>query len=104
RHRRPLDRTHGGGDRHYRVRPDEPIISGDGRGAVRKSKDRSDPMAEQTWYYTRGGQQVSPVSAEELRRLASAGQVAREELVWREGMTEWQPLHAVAELQPPSSG
>lgn len=55
-------------------------------------------MAETQWFFTRGGQQAGPVSAEQLRQMVAAGQVAPHELVWREGMANWQPLGSVPEL------
>lgn len=41
------------------------------------------------WYYTRGGTAVGPVSALELKRLASSGQLTPTDLVWKEGMSDW---------------
>jgi hypothetical protein len=55
-------------------------------------------MADAQWYYTRGGQQAGPVSPEQLRQMAAVGQVAPTELVWREGMANWQPLASVPEF------
>jgi len=55
-------------------------------------------MAEAQWYYTRGGQQAGPVSADQLRQMAATGQVAPNELVWREGMANWQPIGSVPDL------
>jgi hypothetical protein len=45
-------------------------------------------MGEQ-WHYSRGGKTVGPVSALELKRLASSGQLAPTDLVWKEGMPDW---------------
>ena len=41
------------------------------------------------WYYSRGGTPVGPVSALELKRLASGGQLGPTDLVWKEGMRDW---------------
>jgi hypothetical protein len=41
------------------------------------------------WYYARGNKQMGPVPAADLKRLAAAGELRPEDLVWREGMTEW---------------
>jgi hypothetical protein len=41
------------------------------------------------WYYARGNKQMGPVPAADLKRLASVGELRPEDLVWREGMTEW---------------
>jgi GYF domain 2 len=56
-------------------------------------------MARQ-WYYAKGGQQVGPVAFEEVRGLAAGGQLSRSDLVWTEGMAEWQPASKVPDLMP----
>ena len=43
------------------------------------------------WYYARGNKQMGPVTAVELKRLAAAGELHPDDLVWREGLTEWAP-------------
>ncbi|KAF1685231.1 pilus assembly protein PilA [Pseudoxanthomonas broegbernensis] len=48
-----------------------------------------------TWYYaTADGQRHGPLPAENLRALAAAGTIGPRTLVWREGLGQWQPLHA----------
>jgi hypothetical protein len=42
------------------------------------------------WYYGRDGARHGPVSGEELKRLAESGELRPHDLVWREGMTQWQ--------------
>jgi hypothetical protein len=54
------------------------------------------------WYYSRGGQQAGPVTVEELRGLLTNGQVAPTDLVWTEGMANWQPAGQVPALQAPA--
>ena len=44
-------------------------------------------MAE--WYYTTNNQQMGPVSWDELRQLASTGLLHPNDMVWKEGMSEW---------------
>ena len=46
-------------------------------------------MSPVEWYYARENKQMGPVSSLELKRLATAGELRPEDLVWREGMTEW---------------
>jgi hypothetical protein len=46
-------------------------------------------MAEVQWYYARNDQQFGPVSAAELKQLADSGQLAPDDLLWREGMDAW---------------
>lgn len=48
-----------------------------------------------TWFYSKGGQRLGPVSDEELRRLISNGSVGPNDLVWKEGMTDWQKASTV---------
>lgn len=50
------------------------------------------------WYYTRGGQQVGPVSQADLQQAIATGQVSPQDLVWRDGMGEWQPAASVPGL------
>lgn len=49
------------------------------------------------WYYVANGQQVGPVSAQDLKALVDAGTVTAETLVWREGMAEWVAQNTVAQ-------
>jgi uncharacterized RDD family membrane protein YckC len=45
----------------------------------------------QQWYYTRGGgSQTGPVETDGLRQLIATGSVSAEDLVWSEGMADWQ--------------
>ena len=44
----------------------------------------------QQWHYTRGGAQAGPVDIEVLQQMVAAGQVGPDELVWTDGMPEWQ--------------
>lgn len=41
------------------------------------------------WYYSRDGAPVGPVSAGELKHLASSGELGPTDLVWKEGMRDW---------------
>ena len=42
------------------------------------------------WYYSQGDQKIGPVSPAELKSLADSGQLTANDLVWKEGMTEWK--------------
>jgi hypothetical protein len=55
-------------------------------------------MAEGLWYYSQGGQQAGPVTLDQIRQMAGAGQITPQDLVWREGMAQWQPLASIPEL------
>ena len=50
------------------------------------------------WYYSQGGNQQGPVPAEVLRQKLASGEVAAQDMVWREGMANWQPASNVPEL------
>lgn len=44
------------------------------------------------WYYAFEGQQVGPITTEQLKYLASSGTITPETLVWRQGFGEqWRP-------------
>src|SRR5438045_3457263 len=59
---------------------------------------RGEAMAEEVWYYARGGQQYGPVTEDTLRALAANAGLVPGDLVWREGMTQWQPAQTVPGL------
>jgi hypothetical protein len=44
------------------------------------------------WFYESAGQQQGPVSDGDLDRLLAEGRITPATLVWREGLTDWQPL------------
>ena len=52
------------------------------------------------WYYVSAGKQVGPVDDPQLQELARTGQVQMNTLVWREGMSEWQPYSTIASPAP----
>ncbi|HTU17925.1 MAG TPA: GYF domain-containing protein [Gemmataceae bacterium] len=55
------------------------------------------------WHYTLNGQPVAaPVSAVQLKQLASSGQLKPSDLVWQDGMLEWAPASSVKGLFPTS--
>jgi hypothetical protein len=55
---------------------------------------------EPAWYYVVNGNQVGPVSLDELRAVAAAGKLAPTDLVWQENTPDWVPAHTVAGLLP----
>lgn len=59
------------------------------------------PRAAQaaTWYYSVGAEEHGPVSLLDLRSLRMSGRLHASDLVWREGMGDWQPVSATPELQ-----
>jgi hypothetical protein len=47
------------------------------------------------WFYAAEGRQNGPVSEAELDELLGSARINSDTLIWRQGMAEWQPLHAV---------
>jgi uncharacterized RDD family membrane protein YckC len=45
------------------------------------------------WYYAEAGQQSGPIDDAQFDQLVQSGRIQPETLVWREGMTSWQPLN-----------
>ena len=46
------------------------------------------------WFYADGGRQNGPVSDSQLDDLLRSGKISISTLVWREGLSQWQPLNA----------
>lgn len=60
-------------------------------------------MAESEWLYSRSdNDQQGPVSSKELHRLAKAGELRPDDLVWKTGMPEWLPAREIKGLNFPS--
>jgi uncharacterized RDD family membrane protein YckC len=57
-----------------------------------------------TWYYVEAGQRVGPIEETQLEGLARVGKIQPETLVWREGMTDWQPYRSAKVEQAPGTG
>ena len=51
-----------------------------------------------SWYYSKQGTQLGPISEEELSAKAKSGEVAGSDLIWKEGMPDWKPLSQVSEF------
>ena len=52
------------------------------------------------WYVARDGQQFGPISEQELRDRYLVGQVAPDDVVWREGFAEWRPAASILGIPP----
>ncbi|NJM38311.1 MAG: DUF4339 domain-containing protein [Akkermansiaceae bacterium] len=50
------------------------------------------------WYYSKNGTQLGPVSEADLRGKIASGEVAAVDMIWKEGMGDWQPAGSVKEL------
>ena len=53
---------------------------------------------ESAWYYVVNGNQVGPVSLDELKAVAGIGKLAPTDLVWQEGTADWVEARTVAGL------
>jgi len=53
------------------------------------------------WYYQKDGNEVGPVSGEDLQRLVAARQLTSDDLIRRDGMENWVPASKVAGLLRP---
>jgi len=58
-------------------------------------------MQDVGWYYAANGQRQGPVHFDQLRQMTMSGQIAQGDLVWHEGMADWQPAGSIAALFPP---
>ena len=60
-------------------------------------------MTPQTpWYFSRNGQQQQgPVPLDALRQMLASSQLSPGDLVWCEGMSDWQPARQVQALKIP---
>ncbi len=45
------------------------------------------------WYYAKAGKRIGPLSTADLKQMASSGQLSPNDMVWKEGMASWIPLH-----------
>lgn len=50
------------------------------------------------WYYAKDNQQLGPVSAAELKRLSSSGELAESDLIWKEGWDDWRAAGTIKGL------
>jgi hypothetical protein len=50
------------------------------------------------WYFSKNGSQLGPVEQSELLTKISSGDISQTDMVWREGMGDWQPVSKVNEL------
>lgn len=56
------------------------------------------------WYFHRGGKTQGPVSGERLQQLSASGNLAPDDLVWRDGMSDWMPARSLGLLGARSKG
>ncbi len=51
-----------------------------------------------TWYYVQDNERLGPLAFEELRGIAVSGRLGPDDLVWTDGMADWQPARSVEGL------
>jgi hypothetical protein len=54
------------------------------------------------WFLARDGQQHGPISAAEMDKIVELGYLMPNDLVWRQGLPDWQPASSVFPPKPPS--
>lgn len=47
------------------------------------------------------GEQVGPYTEEQIAAMVSSGAIERDDVIWREGLADWQPIHTVVSLPNP---
>ena len=52
------------------------------------------------WFFSKSGQQLGPVSSEQLKQLADSGHLQPSDLVWRDGMGQWVEARKIKGLFP----
>lgn len=52
-------------------------------------------MTEKIWFYAINGEQKGPIDGAELDLLTGVSTIGPDTLVWRDGMTDWQPASEV---------
>ncbi len=50
------------------------------------------------WYYAKGSTKHGPLSGRDLKQLADSGELHPDDLIWKTGMTDWQPANTVKGL------
>ena len=53
------------------------------------------PASQMQWYLAREGQQYGPLSDAELAKFMELGHLQSNDLLWREGFTDWRPALVV---------
>lgn len=57
---------------------------------------------EQSWYLTRDGKQIGPLTDRELSLFADGGNFKEGDLLWTAGLDSWKPAEAIFGLTPSS--
>jgi hypothetical protein len=70
----------------------------DGKSALNRYS-----LLDMQWYYSKNGTQLGPVTEADLKAKLASGEVLPTDLVWKDGMANWQPASNVPELGPVSA-
>jgi hypothetical protein len=65
------------------------------------SRETEGRTMSQEWYYAKGDQKKGPITSQELTALAKSGELKPPDLVWTEGMADWEQAGSVSGLFPP---
>ncbi len=76
------------------VRPEELQLSAEAQSQNPVAAESSNA----SWYAVIDGQQNGPFTHEQLRGYLANGSLDAESFVWREGMSNWEPLAQISEL------
>ncbi len=60
------------------------------------SYGHSDGASE--WYVVLEGEQVGPITAEEVEAYFSVGQLSNDSFIWRDGLDNWVPINSISEF------
>ncbi|MES2981420.1 MAG: GYF domain-containing protein [Verrucomicrobiota bacterium] len=55
-----------------------------------------------TWFYSKNGQQLGPITEQEFARKFTDGEILPTDLVWKEGMSDWIPRAQVVSSPLPA--
>jgi hypothetical protein len=61
------------------------------------SRDWGETMGTE-WFVKRNEKKLGPFSSKDLRRLAAAGKLVAEDLVWKEGLSDWVSVSRIESL------
>ena len=64
------------------------------------AKPADNEADQMVWHFSHGGQRRGPVSLNQLRKLAGAGQLGPEDLVWKEDLLNWAKVVDVGGILP----
>lgn len=60
------------------------------------------PAATAEYYVVQNGQQIGPVTREQIVEALTAGQIGPNDLVWKDGLPNWVAIGTLPELAPPT--